>query len=214
MTEGNLAQPDATLLTTVVSLDPVYVYFEGDEQIYLRSADLARRGARNQVLVGLANEEGFPHEGYLDFVDNQVNPATGTIRGRAVVRNQNRVFTPGLFARVKLVGSGTFQALLVDDKAILTDQDRKYVYVLGPENRAVRRDVKLGRAIDGLRVVTDGVTAGDRIIVHGVQKVFFPGMPVQPQTIAMGDPPPPSGQEKAQSGGPEHAQRNGEEPSS
>jgi len=210
VTEGNLvnAQGNATLLTTVVSLDPVYVYFEGDENIYLHYNALARSGerqssreARNPVQVGLADEDGFPHEGTMDFVDNQVNPATGTIRGRAVLPNKDRVFTPGLFARVKLLGSGTTHALLIDDKAVLTDQDRKFVYVLGPENKALRRDVKLGRVVDGLRVVTDGLQAGDKVIVHGVQKVFFPGMPVQPQQIAMGDPPPAPQQQAAAAGG-------------
>lgn len=199
VTAGNLVatQPAATALATLVSLDPVYVYFEGDEQTYLRYGEMARRGERpssrevaNPVFVGLANEEGFPHQGRMDFVDNQLDPATGTIRARAVLDNKDRFFTPGLFARVKLIGSGTFHALLVDDKAVLTDQDRKYVYVLGPENKALRRDVKLGRIIDGLRVVTGGLSAGDKVIVHGVQKVFFPGMAVTPQSIRMGDPPP------------------------
>jgi membrane fusion protein, multidrug efflux system len=198
VTAGNLVttQPNATLLTTVVSLDPVYVYFEADEQTYLRYGEMARRGERpisdgsgNTVLVGLANEGGFPHRGHLDFVDNKVDPATGTIRARAVLDNHDRVFTPGLFARVKLLENASFRALLVDDKSILTDQDRKYVYVLGPENRALRRDVKLGRRIEGLRVVTEGLSGGDRVIVYGVQKIFFPGLPVKPQMITMGDPP-------------------------
>jgi len=203
VTAGNLVSggtmvPNATLLTTVVSLDPVYVTFEGDEQTYLRYGAMSRAGERpssrdapNPVQVGLANEQGFPHTGHMDFVDNQVDPGTGTIRARAVLDNKDRAFTPGLFARVKLLGSGSFTATLVDDKAVLTDQDRKYVYVLGPENRAIRKDVKLDSMIDGLRVVTEGLSKGDKVIVHGVQKVFFPGMPVQPQTIAMGDPPPP-----------------------
>lgn len=203
VTPGNLVSggamvPEATLLTTVVSLDPVYVYFEGDEQTYLRYGEMARnherpssRDVANPVFVGLGHEEGFPHEGRMDFVDNQVDPATGTIRARAVLPNKNRAFTPGLFARVKLLGSGRFSALLIDDKAVLTDQDRKYVYVLGEGNTAQRRDVKLGRMVEGLRVVNEGLSAGDKVIVHGVQKVFFPGMPVAPQTISMGDPPPP-----------------------
>jgi multidrug efflux system membrane fusion protein len=203
VTAGNLVstQPAATLLTTVVSLDPVYVYFDGDEQTYLRYGEMARSGERpssrdapNPVFVGLANETGFPHEGHVDFVDNQLDRATGTIRARAVLANPDRVFSPGLFARVRLLGSGKFNALLIDDKAVLTDQDRKYVYVLGADNKAERRDVKLGRINDGLRVVTEGLTADDRVIVHGVQKIFFPGMPVAPQEIAMGaaaaDPAP------------------------
>lgn len=194
VTVGNLAQADSTLLTTLVSLDPVHVYFEADEQTYLRYHALARRGARaaadNPVQVGLANEAGFPHQGTLDFVDNQVDPGTGTIRARAVVDNSDRLFTPGLFARVQMAGSGRSPALLIDDKAVLTDQDRKYVYVLGADNTAQRRDVELGRMADGLRIVNAGLEPGDTVIVHGVQKVLVAGMPVTPQPIAMGDPPP------------------------
>ena len=199
VTEGNLAQADATLLTTLVSQDPMYVYFESDEQTYLRYGELARKGERtrssNPVRVGLANETGFPHEGTVDFVDNQVDPATGTIRARAVLPNADRSLTPGLFARVQVQGSGEFKAMLIDDKAVLTDQDRKYVYVLGADNKAVRKDVQLGRMIDGLRVVESGLNAKDKVIVHGVQKVFMPGMPVAPKTIAMGaDAPAPEQQ--------------------
>ncbi len=194
VTEGNLAQADSTLLTTVVSQDPMYVYFESDEQSFLRYQELARKGERsrtqNPVRIGLASEQGYPHAGTVDFVDNQVDPATGTIRARAVLPNPDRVFTPGLFARVQLEGSAEFKAMLIDDKAVLTDQDRKYVYVLGPKNTAVRKDVVLGRTIGGLRVVEKGLAANDKVIVHGVQKVFFPGMPVAPKVIAMGDPAP------------------------
>lgn len=194
VTEGNLAQADATLLTTVVSQDPVFVYFESDEQSLLRYADMARRGernaTRNPVRVGLASESGYPHEGAVDFVDNQVDPRTGTIRARAVLKNPDRLFTPGLFARVQLQGSGEFNAMLIDDSAVLTDQDRKYVYVVGPNNSALRKDVVLGRSIDGLRVVESGLAPNDQVIVHGVQKVFMPGMTVKPRQIAMGAPAP------------------------
>jgi multidrug efflux system membrane fusion protein len=194
VTEGNLATADSTLLTTVVSQDPVYVYFESDEQSFLRYQELARKGERaetkNPVRVGLASEQGYPHEGTVDFVDNQVDASTGTIRARAVLKNPDRIFTPGLYARVQLQGSGQFKAMLIDDKAVLTDQDRKYVYVLGEKNAATRKDVKLGPVIDGLRVVSSGLAPTDKVIVHGVQKVFFPGMPVQPKVIAMGAPAP------------------------
>jgi multidrug efflux system membrane fusion protein len=193
VTEGNLAQADATLLATVVSQDPVFVYFESDEQTFLRYADLARKGersgTRNPVRVGLAGEAGYPHEGTVDFVDNQVDAGTGTIRVRAVLRNPDRVFTPGLFARVQVQGEGRRGAMLVDDKAVLTDQDRKYVYVLGPNNAAMRKDVELGPVVDGLRIVESGLAAGDKVIVNGVQKVFFPGMPVAPKLVAMAPSP-------------------------
>lgn len=194
VTTGNLAQADSTLLTTIVSLDPVYVYFESDERTFLRYVEMERNGERsnghNPVRVALANERGFPHEGKLNYMDNQVDPRTGTIRARALLSNADRRFTPGLFARVQLLGSGTFRALLVDDKAVLTDQDRKYVYVVGDDGLAMRRDVHTGRMVEGLRVIESGLSPGDQVIVHGVQKVFFPGMPVQAQAIAMGDPPP------------------------
>ena len=193
VTEGNLAQTDSTLLTTLVSQDPMYIYFESDEQAFLRYADLARKGerdgVRNPVRIGLANEDGYPHDGAVDFIDNQVDAKTGTIRARAVVANPDRVFTPGLFARVQLKGSGKFKAMLVDDKAVLTDQDRKYVYVLGPNNTAARKDIVPGAMIDGLRVVQSGLAPTDKVIVHGVQKVFMPGMPVSPKAIVMGAEP-------------------------
>ncbi|QWP77782.1 efflux RND transporter periplasmic adaptor subunit [Lysobacter sp. K5869] len=194
ITVGNLASADQTVLTTVVSQNPMYVYFEADEQTYLRYNDLARKGERagdkNPVRVGLAGESGYPHAGTVDFTDNQLDANTGTIRARAVLPNEDRVLSPGLFARVQMEGSGDFKAMLVDDKAVLTDQDRKYVYVLGPKNAALRKDVVLGRMIEGLRVVQSGLAPDDKVIVHGVQKVFFPGMPVQPKTIAMGAPAP------------------------
>jgi multidrug efflux system membrane fusion protein len=137
------------------------------------------------VFVGLANEEGFPHHGYVDFINNQLDPATGTIRVRAVLDNKDRVFTPGLFARVKLLGSSKYSALLIDEKGVLTDQDRKYVYVLSNDNKAERRNVKLGKSSDGLVVIAAGLQRGDRVIVNGSQKIFFPGMQVKPLEVAM-----------------------------
>ena len=202
VTEGNLAQADATLLTTVVSQDPVHVHFEADERAFLRYQALARSGERdaagNPVRVGLADETGHPHAGTVDFIDNQVDSTTGTVRARAVLPNPDRVFTPGLFARVQIEGSAEFDALLVDDKAVLTDQDRKYVYVLGEGDTAQRRDVVLGRMADGLRVVQSGLEPGDRVIVNGVQRVFFPGMPVAPTQVVM--VPLPQGEAVAAAG--------------
>ena len=202
VTTGNLAQADATRLTTIVSLNPVYVYFEGDERTYLRYQAMERNGeranGRNPVRVALSGEQGFPHEGVLDFMDNQLDPGTGTIRARALLSNAEGRFTPGLFARVQLLGSARVRALLVDDKAILTDQDRKYVYLLSADGTAQRRDVRVGRMVEGQRVVEAGLEPGDRVIVHGVQRIFFPGMPVQAQAIAMGDPPAPPPRQEAQ----------------
>jgi len=194
VTAGNLvtAGDAASVLTTLVSLDKVHVYFDADEATFLRYVNMARDGerpsAREQALpvrVGLSGEEGFPHQGTVDFLDNQVTRSTGTIRVRALLDNADRQFTPGLFARVQMLGSGQFQALLVDDKAVLTDQDRKYVYVVDKEGKAQRRDVQLGRIADGLRIIEGGLAAGDKVIVGGVQKVFMPGMPVQAKPVAM-----------------------------
>jgi multidrug efflux system membrane fusion protein len=194
ITEGNLVQagpPDATLLTTVVSLDPVYVYFEGDEQTYLRYGALARAGTRpssrdtrNLIQLGLANEQGFPHTGYVDFVDNQLNPETGTIRARGVFTNKDRVFTPGLFARLKLVGSARYRAVLVLDRAIGTDQDKKFVLLLKPDSTVEYRAVQVGRLVDGMRIVTTGLKGGERIVINGLQRVR-PGMKVAPTVAPM-----------------------------
>jgi RND family efflux transporter MFP subunit len=194
VTQGNLVQagpPDATLLTTVVSLDPVYVYFEGDEQTYLRYGAMARAGARpssrdtrNPIQLGLANEQGFPHTGYVDFVDNQLNPETGTIRARGVFTNKDRVFTPGLFARLKLIGSARYRAVLVLDRAIGTDQDKKFVLALKPDSTVEYRSVRVGRLVDGMRIVTAGLKGGDLIVINGLQRVR-PGMKVAPTVAPM-----------------------------
>jgi multidrug efflux system membrane fusion protein len=189
LTLGNLIQADQTLLTNVVSQDPVYVYFQPDEQTFLRYSELTRKGERansaNPVRVGLASDTGFPYAGAVDFVNNQVDPATGTISLRAIVPNPKGLFVPGLYARVQLEGGAEFVAMLVDDKAVLTDQDRKYVYVLGPESKAMRKDVTLGGLYEGLRIVQSGLDADDKIIVAGTQKIFAPNMPIRPNLVAM-----------------------------
>jgi RND family efflux transporter MFP subunit len=194
VTAGNLVQagpPAGAVLTTVVSVDSMYLYFDSDEQTYLRYADRARssggsnwRTARLPVYLGLANEDGFPHEGRLDFVDNQVDPASGTIRTRAVFSNRSRALTPGLFARVKLVGSQKTNATLVRDAAIGTDQDRKFVLVVEPGDTLAYRPIVLGRLTDGLRIVTSGLKPGERIVVNGLMRVR-PGMKVAPTLAPM-----------------------------
>src|SRR5262245_5979969 len=165
VTEGNLVSAGQTLLTTVVSVDKIYVEFEGDEQVYLKYAALARNGeiansrdTANPVWVGLANESGTPHEGKMVFIDNALDPQTGTIRARALLDNADRKFTPGLFARVKLIGSGKYNAVLVNDSAIGTDQNVRFVFALDAENKVQYRPVKLGPLVDeNLRVVRDGL---------------------------------------------------------
>ena len=194
VTAGNLVTGGsnaATLLTTVVSLDPIYVTFEGDEQIYLKYTALAQRGERqssrdvaNPVLMGLANETDYPRRGSMVFVDNQIDPRTGTIRARASFENKDGFLTPGLFARVKLLGHNSYQAVLVDDRAIGTDQSQKFVYVVDAANKVVYRPVKVGRLTDGLRIVLQGLQPGETVIVNGLQRVR-PGVVVAPERIAM-----------------------------
>jgi multidrug efflux system membrane fusion protein len=211
VTRGNLVTGGTnggTLLTSVVSMDPMYLYFEGDEQAYLRYGQMARSGERpssrdaeNPVRVGLANEEGFPHTGQVDFVDNQLNPQTGTIRARAVLDNKDGVYTPGMFARVQLLGSSEYSAILIDDRAVNTDQNQKYVFVLAANNQVEYRRIKLGRVIDGLRIVREGLKAGDVIVVNGAQRVH-PGITVTPQMVTMGTDAAVAGTAPAPAGSP------------
>ena len=194
VTAGNLVtggSNTATLLTTVVSIDPIYVTFEGDEQVYLKYTELARRGVRqssrdaaNPVLMALANEQGYPHRGEMTFVDNQIDSRTGTIRARAEFDNKDGYLTPGLFARVKLLGHDSYRAVLVDDRAIGTDQNQKFVYVIDAENKVSYRTVKIGRLTDGLRIVLEGLAPGENVVVNGLQRVQ-PGVVVAPERVAM-----------------------------
>ncbi|MGQ3469488.1 efflux RND transporter periplasmic adaptor subunit, partial [Xanthomonas campestris] len=176
-TAGNLvtAGDSGSVLATLVSLDKVFVYFDADGGTFLRYSQMGRNGERPDerggelpVRIGLVGEQGFPHRGRVDFLDNQGTRSTGTIRVRAVLGNADRQFTPGLYAHVQLHGSGQFKAMLVDEKAVLTDQGRKYVYVVDKDGKAQRRDVGLGRTADGLRIVRKGVAAGGRGVVDGV----------------------------------------------
>lgn len=187
ITVGNLVDQTA-VLTSVVSTDRIYASFDGDEDTYLRVRGQAQQGKPVTVRVGLANEAGFPHEGKLEFVDNRLDPATGSVRMRATFANTDRTLVPGLFARVQLSGgSGTAtvtRALLIHDRAVGTDQDRKYVFVLGKDNKAEYRPVALGPAIDGLRVVRKGLSPGEKIVVGGLQRVR-PGAAVAPKLVPM-----------------------------
>jgi len=189
VTAGNLVNVGEPVLTSIVSQEKVYAYFEAGEDAYLKYVRLAREGARpssrthaNPVMLGLADEEGFPHSGVMDFVDNKLNPQTGAMRARAVFDNAERRFTPGLFARLKLIGSGTYSAVLTPEHAIGTDQSKKFVLVIGQGNAAQFREVKLGALIDGMRVVRDGLKPGELVVVDGLQRVR-PGMPVTPQKL-------------------------------
>jgi len=196
VTEGNLVNggsgTQGTLLTTIVKLDPLYVYFEADERSYLKYVRLAQEGKRpssreskNPVQVGFADEEGFPHLGYMDFVDNRLDPNTGTMVGRAVLPNPDLRLSPGLFARLRLIGSSEYRAILIPDAALLSDQSQKFVYVIDADNHAQYRVVTTGPLIDGLRVVRTGLSVADRIVIGGIQRVH-PGALVE----AIDAPPP------------------------
>ena len=204
ITAGNLvtAGDSASVLTTLVSLDKVYVYFDVDEGTFLRYQAIARdekhRNTALPVHIALVGESGYPHQGVVDFTDNQLTASTGTIRMRALLDNSDRSFTPGLFARVQMPGSPQFDAMLIDDKAVLTDQDRKFVYVVDQAGKAERRDIQIGALSGGLRIVKQGLKAGDRVIVDGVQKVFMPGMPVNAKSVEMAANTPSTASEQAQ----------------
>jgi RND family efflux transporter MFP subunit len=181
VTAGNLVHggtQDATLLTTVVALDPIHCYFEVDERSALKYRDMIRTGQRASALdgqipaeMGLANQTDFPHRGVVDFVDNQLDPGTGTIRARGVFPNPDRLMAPGFFARVRIPGSGEYEALLIRDQAVGDDQGRSFVWVIGPDNNPSYRPVRLGPKVDGLRVVRDGLKPGERIVINGLMAV-------------------------------------------
>ena len=180
ITPGNLVNTQS-VLTTVVSDNPVYAYFDADEQTYLHFAHEAD-GA--PVYMGLVDEQGYPHEGKLNFLDNQVDAHSGTIRARAVFDNADGNFTPGLFARIKLVGGTPRDTILIDERAVGTDLGKKFVLALKKDNTVEYRPVTLGANIDGLRVVNQGLAVGDVIVVNGLQHVR-PGSPVTPQHVPM-----------------------------
>jgi multidrug efflux system membrane fusion protein len=187
ITAGNIVTADQTPLTTLVSTEKVYAYFDADERVFLKYNQLSRAGQRSQtslVYLGLSNEDGNPHLGQMDFVDNQVNPRTGTIRGRAVFDNSDGSYTPGLYARLKLVGSKTYDAVLIKDEAVGTDLGKKFVLVMDKDNKATYRTVELGPKLEGLRIVRSGLVKGDSIVVNGLQRVR-PGSTVTPQDVPM-----------------------------
>ncbi len=178
----------APLLTTVVSVSPVYVEFEVDEQTYLKYAANGASGNsgldRIPVAMGLANEDGYPHEGHLESLDNQLDTSSGTIRVRAIFDNASGELTPGLYAKVRIGGSAAETAILVDDRAIGTDQDKKFVMVVDANNKATYRTVTLGPVVNGLRVIRSGLQKDERIVVNGLQRVR-PNTIVAPTEVAM-----------------------------
>jgi RND family efflux transporter MFP subunit len=197
VTEGNLVTGgtagNTTLLATVVSMDPIRLEFTMDEAAYLRyerlssaGKDITSREASVMVGLKLIDERDFGHRGYMDFVDNMIDRASGTIRARAQFSNPDGVFTPGMFARVRVPGSPAYATLLVPDGAILSEQARKYVLVVDGESVARQRYVTLGELVDGQRVIKEGLASDDRIIVNGLMRAR-PGVKVNAQEQT---PPP------------------------
>lgn len=195
VTAGNLvvggSSATATLLTTVVSLDPLYCYFDADEASVLRYRQMHREGKRTAAMfapvpaeMGLGNEQGYPHKGEIDFVDNEMNPATGTIRARAVFANPDQLMAPGFFARIRVPGAGEYEAVLIRDSAVSSDQGRLFVLIVDAENKTVYRPIKTGPIVDGLRVVREGLQPNDQVIVAGLMSAR-PGMTVVPQVVPM-----------------------------
>ena len=187
VTVGNLVQADSTLLTNIVSVDPIYAYFNVDERSVLRYQQQVRLGklpnARHEavsVYLQLANENGFPHQGSIDFINNQFNTSTGTLEVRGLFSNANGVLIPGAFVRIRVAGSPLTQALLVSDRAVGTDQGQKYVLVVDKDNVVVVKPVVLGPEAEGLRVVRTGLTADDQVIINGIVNAR-PGSKVSPQ---------------------------------
>jgi len=188
VTEGNLISggtSQSTLLTTIALLDPIHCYFDADEQAFLKYARLAQEGKRqssrdvkNPVYVALGDEKnGFRHKGHMDFVDNRLDPNTGTMRARAIFPNPDRFLTPGLFARLRLPGSGKYEAVLVPDSAIGTDQSEKFVFVVDSNNKVHRQLVEIGPMASGLRIIRKGIDGSERIVLRGLQRVR-PGVEV------------------------------------
>jgi RND family efflux transporter MFP subunit len=182
---------NSTLLTTIVSQDPIHIYFDVSENNYIKYKRLAERGSRAgaadlgaTVELALPDERGFPHTGKLDFLDNRLDQGTGTLRARALIGNEAGLFSPGLFARVRVTGTPAYAALLLPDEAIGTDQTNKYVYVVADNGMVSRRNIQLGPLVDGLRVVREGVADGDWVITKGLHRAR-PGQSVAPNRVAL-----------------------------
>lgn len=195
ITRGNFITggQGADVLTTIVSSDPIYCSFDASEAELLRYTRMAQDGTRessrdvrNPIYLALQDEQGFPHLGHMDFVGNRVNRNTGTIRGRAIFPNPTGLLQPGMFAKLRLAGSAPFDAVLIPDSAIGSDQTKRFVYVVGEDNAVSLRQVEMGPLIDGLRLIESGLAAGDRVVIKGLQRVR-PGVVVAPTTEVLSD---------------------------
>lgn len=194
VTEGNLitgGSGTGTLLTTITSIDPIYCYVDADERSVLKYQRMSREGKRTSArdaripcFLQLTNETNFPHEGYIDFVDNRIDPTTGTIQGRGVFKNADGFLLPGLFGRVSIPGSGKYQAILVPDAAIVADQDQRLLMVVGPDDVVQPRPVALGSLFGDLRAISSGIGPNDRVVINGLMQAR-PGARVSPQESAI-----------------------------
>jgi len=190
VTKGNFVSAGQQVLTSIVSTKRVYAYFDADEQAYLNYAKQVRSGSRpnasesrTPVFLALAGESSYEHEGFIDFVDNRVDPQSGTIKGRAVFKNSGE-FIPGLFARIQIVSGNSYKGILIDDRAINTDLNKKFVLVVGEDNVANYRQVELGAKLAGLRIIKSGLNPDEKIIVSGLQRVRS-GMTIDPVETKM-----------------------------
>jgi multidrug efflux system membrane fusion protein len=188
---GNLVNANETVLTNVVSLDPIHFYFDVDERSYLAYNKMAAAGTRpssrttrNEVRVATTDEREPSRVGHMDFVDNKLDAASGTMRGRAIFENKDLSLTPGLFGRLRIAGSGRYMGVLVPDEALATDQDRRIVYVVGADNKLAPKAVRPGPRIDGYRVIREGLTGEETIVVNGVVRVR-PGMQIDPKLTVL-----------------------------
>jgi RND family efflux transporter MFP subunit len=191
VTEGNLVLANETMLTTIVSIDPVYFYFDIDKRSFLAYARMALEGTRPSgragypVEIALTDEKAFVHKGQLDFVDSRVDAATGTMRGRAVVENKSGLITPGLFGRIRIPGSGRYAAVLIPDEAIAADLDRRVVYVIDQDGAVSERMVRPGPRIDGYRVVRQGLKGDETVVIAGLQRIQFGANKVAPKLVEL-----------------------------
>lgn len=194
VTEGNLVQsgPNAPVLTTVVSMSPIYADFDIDEETFMKyahdGATANNDTAKIPVTIALAGESQPTHKGRIESFDNRLNNASGTLRVRALIDNADNLLVPGLFARVRMGAANPSHALLITDRAVGTDQNKKFVLVVGEDGKTEHREVKLGSLVDGLRVVREGLKPGEQIIVSGLQRVMMPGQPVKPEEVPMDTP--------------------------
>lgn len=174
---GSLVKADETILGAIVSLDPMFVYFDLDARTMLRIRRLTGEGMVNSseepapIWIGLADEDGYPHQGHINFEENTLDPSTGTLRVRGVFSNRDRLFSPGLFVRVRITIGEPYDAMLVPEQALGTDRERRYVYVVNDDHEVAYRRVEVGRSLGAMRVVTSGLSTGEKIVVSGLQRI-------------------------------------------